>query len=124
MYGTNTYQISNVPVLFEFHPSELSHVDPGGGIWYVVGAANNIPPQRQDFLSLNKLHDGVNKALALVGGTSSRGRVQGGFFLALAAEKAASWLSLHIHATSPLQCLSQLESLEQRQDKVRECNSR
>lgn len=56
MAQMGTYQVSNVTVLFKFRPGELSHVGSGGGIWYVVGAANDVSPQRDDFLSLDELN--------------------------------------------------------------------
>lgn len=51
----SAYQVSDVTVLLEFHTSELFHVGPGGRVLDVVGAANNVSPQRNDFLPLNEL---------------------------------------------------------------------
>lgn len=56
-----TYQISHVTMLFEFHSCELSHVGPGGGVRYVIGAANNIPPQSHYLLPLYELKVGVRE---------------------------------------------------------------
>ena len=55
MHMASTYQVSDVTVLFEFHTSELSHIGPGGRVLEVVGAANNVSPQRNDFLAFNEL---------------------------------------------------------------------
>lgn len=53
----STYQVSDVTVLFEFHSGELSHIGSGGGVWYVVCAANNISPEGDHFLPLYELDD-------------------------------------------------------------------
>jgi hypothetical protein len=42
-------------VLLELYTSELSHIGPGGRVLNVVGAANNVSPQCNHFLALNKL---------------------------------------------------------------------
>lgn len=56
MQYLSTYQVSDVTMLLKFHPGELSHVAPGGGVRYVVGTANNIAPQRYHLLTFNKLN--------------------------------------------------------------------
>jgi hypothetical protein len=51
----SAYQVSDVTVLLEFHTSELSHIGPGARVLNVVGTANNVSPQRNGLLALNKL---------------------------------------------------------------------
>jgi len=57
---TNVVQISHVTMLFEFHSCELSHVGPGGGVRYVVGTANNVPPQSHYLLPLYEMVEPQN----------------------------------------------------------------
>src|SRR5690242_10995556 len=101
----STYQVSYVTMLLEFHTGELSHVCLGGGIRYVVGAANNVSPQRDHLLSFYKLYTIVRVVKMPMTACSLRGPDPKGFFLVLVAGKAASWLSLHTCATFPRQRL-------------------
>ena len=63
--GMKTHQVSNVTMLFEFNSGELSHVGPGGGIGYAVGATDNVSPQRYHFLPLDELRKLLDMLIAM-----------------------------------------------------------
>lgn len=79
-------------MLFEFHSCELSHVGPGGGVRYVVGTANNVPPQPHYLLPLYELKSVSESDRTIWKGCFSHGRAPEHSSLALAAGTAALWL--------------------------------
>jgi hypothetical protein len=60
-----THQVGNVTVLFKFHSGKLSHVGPGGGIRYGIGATDNVSPQRYHFLPLDELKKPLDMLVAM-----------------------------------------------------------
>ena len=79
-------------MLFEFHSCELSHVGPGGGVRYVVGTANNVPPQSHYLLPLYELKSVSESDRTIWKGCFLHGRAPEHSSLALAAGTAALWL--------------------------------